>query len=138
MKKNTLVTSFCVVLAVVLTVFAFRARMVKNDAPLPTVAITSNENTKTVPVRVGQHFTVTLGDTSLLGYSIDRPEYDTSLIHLDTRDVIPPADAALGHAGSYVWTFTAVKAGATDLTFTASRSTSDKMDLLTTAIAIGE
>lgn len=125
--KNTLITILVVVIIAVIGIFAYNGPMKKDSSGFPVVALTNDSNLKTASLAVGQKLTVTLELPAAGGYHFDNPEYDTSLIHLDSRS-------------GNIWNFTALREGATDLTITASRSDNaeDKIDLFTTALAIEE
>ena len=106
------------IIAAVLT-YKNREVVVKN---LPIISLQEVGNNKVENLAVGQTVTVTLRNPGDGGYQFDNPEYDTSLVHLDGHThASPQANAPMGDFGTDTWSFTALKAGATDLVITASR-----------------
>ncbi len=136
--KNIGVTLVVVLLLAVLGVLAYKQHTGGNSTSLSTIALAAKDNTQTFSLKVGQKLTVTLNSPGDGGYMFDNPEYDTSLIHLDAHTHAIPTSGLTGDFGSDTWSFTGVKAGATDLTITTSRpwSPSEKQDDFTAAIAV--
>ena len=92
----------------------------------PMVSIGDSDNGKTVSLAVGQKLSVRITEVgSDGGYQFQNPDYDTSLLHLDSHSVSSPSDANSGVVGSSptgFWNFTVLKKGATDLTITTARA----------------
>ena len=90
---------------------------------LADIKVTSNDNGKVVTLAKSQHVEIVLGNPGDGGYQFDAPEYDTSLLHLNTHSHIAPTskNALPGNFGTDVWEFTAIKSGSTDVSITATR-----------------
>jgi predicted secreted protein len=91
-------------------------------APLQAVNLTEKDNGKAVTISKGQEITLTLPNKTDGGYRFDKPECDTTLLHLEKYTERPPdARSALGAAGQGIWQFIALKTGETTLKITVSR-----------------
>ena len=93
------------------------------NSVFPDKKITSDDNGKVVTLAKSQHVEIVLGNPGDGGYQFDAPEYDTSLLHLNTHSHIAPTskNALPGNFGTDVWEFTAIKSGSTDVSITATR-----------------
>ena len=118
-KKLSLFVFAALIVVAGILVYKNRTEVTHYD----TALIDDTSNGKTETLHTGQQFTVTLPNPGDGGYQFDNPEYDTSLMHLDDHThLAPESNVPLGNFGTDVWTFSALKAGATDLTITSSRS----------------
>ena len=85
-----------------------------------------NSNSKLIKIASGQDFEIMLNSPVDLAFKFDGPEYDTSLLHLNNHVHNPATGTSTTNPGTDAWQFTTLKAGATDITITASRATSTK------------
>jgi len=92
----------------------------------PVVSITESDTGKTITLAKDQKFTVTLSNPGDGGYSFDDPQYDASLLRLDSHVHNNPASTSStvqvsGNFGTDVWQFSPLKPGISDLIITATR-----------------
>jgi predicted secreted protein len=70
----------------------------------------------------GQAFSLTLPDHVDGGFRFNKPQYDSTVIHLQSYVSNSPDDKGrVGHSGTGVWLFTAIGKGKTILKVTSSR-----------------
>ena len=84
--------------------------------------LTDDDSGKTLDITKGSVFTLTLRDHGGGGYHFNKTQFDSTILHLQSHsEAGAPANSALGHPGSGVWKFIAVKTGRTKLVVTESR-----------------
>jgi predicted secreted protein len=84
--------------------------------------LTDGDSGKTLTITTGSVFTLTLPDHGGGGYRFNRSSFDNTILHLQSHsEAGAPANSAIGHPGTAVWKFIAVKKGRTKLVVTESR-----------------
>ncbi|HEY9001541.1 MAG TPA: protease inhibitor I42 family protein [Mucilaginibacter sp.] len=86
------------------------------------VKINALNNGKTVTLLNGQKLQVTLGNPGDGGYSFDQPQYNSSMLKLNSHINTPPANSKnVGDFGTDTWEFSSLTSGKAALTITATR-----------------
>ena len=93
----------------------------------PVVFLTGSNMGKTIELIKSQSLTITLSNPGDGGYTFDDPQYDASLLRLDSHVHNNPMSASAtvpvsGNFGTDVWQFSPLKSGTSDLIITATRS----------------
>jgi predicted secreted protein len=92
------------------------------DAPVPAeMKITVQQNGQPVSLVKGQTLDITLQNPGDGLYSFDQPKYDATVLRFVDHLHQDPTNNYVGNFGTDSWDFVAIKAGATTLTFTATR-----------------
>ena len=100
------------------------------ETPAPAkVQITAQQNGQPVALAKGQTLEVTLQNPGDGLYSFDQPEYNATVLRFVSHLHQGPSNNNVGNFGTDSWDFTAIKAGSTTLTITATRGS----DVSTTA-----
>ena len=103
----------------------------------PIVSLTESDSGKTIELIKDQSLTITLSNPGDGGYTFDDPQYDASLLQLDSyvhnssvsaSTTVPDNSASAsttvpisGNFGTDVWQFSPLKSGTSDLVITATR-----------------
>lgn len=83
---------------------------------------TEDDNGITLYLKEGESFKIKIEDVSDGGYEVDTPMYEGDVLYKrSVLDVSPEPDAGDGADGYFIYSFEAVGAGASDLSFTISR-----------------
>jgi len=109
------------------------------DTPAPAqVQITAQQNGQPVALVKGQTLEVTLQNPGDGLYSFDQPIYGSAVLRFVEHLHQGPTNNNIGNFGTDTWDFTAVKAGTTTLTITATRENdkSTTVAMLTNNIAV--
>lgn len=90
------------------------------------LSLTASDSGKTITLTTGQTFLVTLSNPGDGGYVFDNPQYDASLLQLNSHLHTSPISSTSspvtpGNFGTDSWQFVALKPGTTDLTITAAQ-----------------
>jgi predicted secreted protein len=84
--------------------------------------LTDDDSGKALSLSKGGVFTLTLPNHLDGGYVLNGAKFDSTVLHLQSyNESAPPANSAIGHSGSAVWRFIAIKKGHTKLLVTESR-----------------
>jgi predicted secreted protein len=115
----------------------------KNIPPTQTLAttltLTSKDNGKTFTILKEQMATITLCNPGDGGYQFDTPQYDSSVLQLTSHTNIPinnPTGYVGGCYGNDVFEFKASNAGSSKLVITASRGTTDIINMFSATIVV--
>lgn len=90
------------------------------------ISFNASDTGKMLSVSSGEIIQITLPNPADGGYAFDNPEFDTSLLHLNTHFSNPATNNTPGSAGSDIWQFAALKQGVTDITIIAGRTGGNK------------
>jgi predicted secreted protein len=111
--KNKLPLLFAAILAI--------ASCKKDIQVTDNVMLTDDDAGKKLTIASGQKCTLSLNNPGDGGYNLDKPQLDSTIIHLEKYEHIAPANGLTGDAGKDNWQFTPVRIGITILKITATR-----------------
>lgn len=103
---------------------------------LPVVEVNAQDSGKPRSISQGQSLKVTLANPGDGGYSFNDPQYDPSVLKLNTHTHTDGNVNAVGDFGSDTWTFSAVKHGSATVTITATRATETPIVLFTATVTV--
>ena len=126
------------VLTLALLVFTSACKKAEDTPALAEVQITAQQNGQPVSLVQGQTLKVTLQNPGDGLYSFDQPKYDAAVLRFVDHLHQGPTNNNIGNSGTDSWDFTAIRAGSTPLTITATRGTdkSTTTAMITNNIAV--
>lgn len=104
-----------------LLLFTSACKKAADSPALAKVQITAQQNGQPVLLAQGQTLEVTLQNPGDGLYSFDQPKYDAVVLRFVDHLHQAPINNNIGNDGTDSWDFTAIKAGSTTLTITATR-----------------
>jgi predicted secreted protein len=113
-------------IAVVVIVFSIIACLCSlraaSSKPIQVKTLTGDDSGKTLIIKLGESFVLTLPDRVDGGFRYNKEQYDSTVLRLDKHyQGAPTPDARPGRPGSATWEFIAVKKGKSILKLTVSR-----------------
>ncbi|WDF56949.1 protease inhibitor I42 family protein [Mucilaginibacter sp. KACC 22063] len=120
---------------ILISLFAFASCKKDNNEPVKT--LTEYDSGKTLAVKAGQTFLLTLGNPGDNGYRFNDPILDASILTLISHSHKDPSNKSMmGDFGTDTWKFSAMKTGSSVLKITASRTKTDSIPMFTDTIAV--
>ena len=121
--KNLRINALAVLVAVLslsLGICSLAATGGKNEQ---VRALTADDSGKTLVLKKGDFFTLTLRDRVDGGFHFNKGQFDPRILRLDRRYQGPPnPDSRPGRPGTATWEFSVLRKGKTILRMTVSRS----------------
>ena len=106
------------------------------QAPPQDVKLSASDNAKMLTLDSMQNFEISLPGGGDSAYTFDNPEYDTSLLHLNSHVHTPPATGDAKDFGTDVWQFSALKSGVTDITIIGAQGGANKQVIFKSSFGI--
>jgi len=104
---------------------------------MKTISLTAANSGGTITAVKGQSITVTLSNPGDGGYQFNDPQYNASVLKLNSHTHANPVNSnAVGDFGTDTWTFTPQSSGTTTLSIAASRGTADVVTMFSTNISV--